>query len=130
MTKIFEEFSLKITATANQKNINFLDIPLNLHNGKFQFFNKSNADTLYINSYSDHSPSIIKQLSDSISRRISKLSSDSATFQHAAPTYNDALKHLKQSGFHSNMHRIHSRDEAPTQPESQNKKRSKIYNLV
>ena len=68
-----------------------------------------------------HAPFIIKQLLNSISQRISKVSSDSDTFQHAASTYNDALK---QSGFHSSIEYIP--DETPTPPESQRKRDSEI----
>ena len=101
MMHIFEEFNLKTTATANQKITNFLDITLNLSNGSYQPFKKPNDDTIYIHSHSNHPPSIIRHLSISISQRIStKLSSDHATFQLAAPTYNNVLKHR---GFRSNI---------------------------
>ena len=55
-----------------------------------------------------------------ISQRISKLSSDHATFQHAAPTYNNALKH---SGFRSDIKFFP--DETHTPPASHKKNRTR-----
>ena len=120
MMQIFEEFNLKTTATANQKITNFLDITLNLSNGSYQPFKKPNDDTIYIHSHSNHPPSIIRQLPISISQRISKLSSDHATFQHAAPTYNNALKH---NGFRSDIEFLP--DETHTPPASHQKIRTR-----
>ena len=56
LIKAFDEFELTITTTAHQKIVNFLDITLNLQNGKFQPYNKPNDDTLYINKQSNHPP--------------------------------------------------------------------------
>ena len=100
LTKAFQTFGLKITATANQKIVNFLDITLNLQDQIFQPYRKPNDDTLYINKRSNHPPSIIKQLPKSISQRISKLSSNHATFVKAAPIYNEALT---KTGFTNNI---------------------------
>ena len=118
--KDFEEFDLNITATANLKIVNFLDVTLNLSTGKFQPYKKQNDDTLYINKESNHPPTIIKQILISISRRISKLSSDQPTFNNAAPTYNDALKN---SGFTTNIESIP--DKEPNPPASQTRNRSR-----
>ena len=92
LIKAFDEFELKSTATANQKIVNFLDITLNLQNGKFQPYKKPNDDMLYINKQSNHPPAIIRPIPKSISRRVSKLSSDHATFTNTASMYNNALK--------------------------------------
>ena len=114
------KFELKITATANPKIVNFLDITLNLQNGKFQPYKKPNDDTLYINKQSNHPPAIIKQIPKSVSRRVSKLSSDHATFTNAASTYNDVLKN---SGFNTNIEYLP--DEDPKSRASQRQKRSR-----
>lgn len=120
LMKDFEKFDLKITATANLKIVNFLDVSLDLSTGKFQPYKKPNDDTLYINTESNHPPTIIKQIPKSISRRISKLSSDQPTFNNAAPTYNDALKHC---GYTTNIEYIP--EEEPNPATSQTRKRSR-----
>ena len=120
LTRIFSTFNLTITATANMKIVNFLDITLDLTNEKFKPYRKPNDDTLYINSHSNHLPSIIKQLPKSISQRILSLSADQTTFDHAAPPYNDVLKH---SGFHTNIE--YSPEDTETARNSQSRKRSR-----
>ena len=50
--KIFENFDLKITAEANLKIVNFLDVTFDLNTGKFKPFRKPNDDPLYINRHS------------------------------------------------------------------------------
>ena len=60
--RIFESFGLKITAQANLKRVNFLDITFHLTNGTYGPYRKSNDEPLYINRLSNHPPSIIRQL--------------------------------------------------------------------
>ena len=64
--KTFELFDLKITAESNLRIVNFLDVTFDLNNGKYRPYRKPNDDPLYINRYSNHPPSIIRQLPTSI----------------------------------------------------------------
>ena len=91
--KIFELFDLKITAESNLRIVNFLDVTFNLNNGKYRPYRKPNDDPLYINRYSNHQPSIIRQLPTSVNKRIAMLSSDEQTFMESAPAYQNALDH-------------------------------------
>ena len=85
--KCFEHFRLKITAESILRIVNFLDVTFDLSNGKY------NDNPLYINSQSNHSPCILRQLPASVNKRISLLSSDEQAFHEAAPTYQNALRH-------------------------------------
>ena len=91
--KIFELFDLKITAESNIRIVNFLDVTFDLNNGKYRPYRKPNDDPLYINRYSNHPPSIIRQLPTSINKRIALLSSDEQTFTESPPAYQNALDH-------------------------------------
>ena len=71
-----QECDLNITSETNIKIVNFLDVTLNLSTGKCQPYNKPDNDPLYIDVNSNHPPNITKNLPDSISKRINKLSSD------------------------------------------------------
>ena len=87
ITKIFKETGLRITIQANLKVVNFLDITLNLNNGKYYPYRKSNDKPVYIHKQStNHPPNIIKNLPDSISRRVSDISHDKEIFNQAAPS--------------------------------------------
>lgn len=100
LIQIFANFGLKITADANLKRVNFLDITLDLTDGTYKPYRKPNDEPLYVNRLSNHPPSILRQLPLSINKRINKLSCDKQTFDAAAPPYNDALKH---SNFDTNL---------------------------
>ena len=90
--KLFKnEFSLNIVSDANIKVVNFLDLTLNLSTGKYEPYNKPNNKPLYISVKSNHPPNIIKNLPESISRRINKLSSDKTVFNNSKELFNNAL---------------------------------------
>jgi len=59
-------------------------------------YHKPNNQTLYINKYSNHPPTILKQLLKIIDKRISEILSDIEEFSKVIPMYNQALK---ASGF-------------------------------
>ena len=75
-----------------QSTSNFLDITLNLNNGKYYPYRKPNDRPVYINKDSNHPPSIIKNLPASISRRVLDGSYVIKAFNDAAPVYSDALR--------------------------------------
>ena len=91
--KIFkEEFNHNITSETNLKILNFLDVTLSLSTGQYQPYNKPDNDPLYIDVNSNHPPNIIKNLPDSISKCINKLSSDEHVFNGTKDLCNNALK--------------------------------------
>ena len=90
-----KKFQLSIVCETNLKIANFLDVTLELTTGKYKPYNKPD-NILYINVKSNHPPNIIKNLPESISRRINKLSSDKSIFDSSKDLYNNALS---SSGF-------------------------------
>lgn len=92
ITKVFHDLGLKITIEIQLKIVNYLDITLNLTDGTYSPYRKPNDQPLYINTKSNHPPSIIKQLPAAISKRISDISHDKDVFEKSAPLYDDALK--------------------------------------
>ena len=89
---IFHDLGLKITAEVNNHIVNFLDITLNLQEETFFPYRKPNNDPLYVDSRSNHPPSIIKHIPEAINKRISTLSSDQTSFNLSAPFYQNALR--------------------------------------
>ena len=72
--RIFVELGLKIEIKTNLKIVDFLDVTFNLTNGMYYPFKERNNTPTYINTKSNHPPTIIKNLPASIVRRISDLS--------------------------------------------------------
>ena len=96
LIKMFAEISLRITNQTNLKVADFLDVTLDLSTRNFYPFRKPNDRPVYIHKLSNHPLNIIKNLPASISRRLTDISSDKASFAHAKLLYDNALK---ASGF-------------------------------
>ena len=59
LCSIFKQEGLSITVEANMKEVNFLDVNLDLRTGLYKTFTKPNDTPLYIHKKSNHPPSII-----------------------------------------------------------------------
>ena len=110
---IFGEHSLKVTMEANKTVVNFLDVPLNLSNGKHMPYNKSNNIPLYIDEQSNHPPRIISNISQSINA-LPEISHNKESFNIAAPIYQKVLNnkgymHLSTFSDQSSTHTSNSR---------------------
>ena len=88
---IFRNHGLKITIEANKKTVNFLDVTLDLSNGKYMPYTKPNNTPLYVHRKSNHSPRIIDNIPKSINNRLSEISCDEDSFNKATPLYQKAL---------------------------------------
>ena len=90
-----EKQGLNISTSTNLKICNLLDVTLNLTDGTHYPYRKPNNETLYIDTNSNHPPTIIKHLPAAIGRRIPDISSSKELFNKAKLHYESALK---QSG--------------------------------
>lgn len=88
---IFKEHGLKITIEANKKTADYLDVTLNLNNGKHGPYTKPNNTPLYVHSRSNHPPNIIKNIPEAINKRLADISHDDDTFEKSTPQYQEAL---------------------------------------
>ena len=68
---IFKDNGLNITAEANRKDVNFLDINLNLDTGIYRPYMKPNDSPLYVNKNSNHPRGILENIPHSVNRRLS-----------------------------------------------------------
>ena len=94
LIKTFQDNDLSITSQTNITSANFLDITLNLTTESYKPYRKPNDQPLYIDKYSHH-PKHIKTLPNTMSKRISELSSTKKYFEEAAPIYIEAMKQAK-----------------------------------
>ena len=98
--KQFKTYSLNITIDAYLKLVNYLDVTFNLTNKSYCPYRKPNDLPLYIDTKSNHPPSIIKHPPEAINRQISSISCNETEFNKAKPIYENALKF---SGFTYNL---------------------------
>ena len=85
------EHGLKITSTANLKVVEFLDVSLDLKNECYRPFIKPGDRPRYVNSKSNHPPSILRNIPLAINKRLSSISSSKEIFDQAAPLYQTEL---------------------------------------
>ena len=123
--KIFANNDLKITIEANIKSIDYLDITMDLRAGTYKPFMKPNNKPLYVHKQSNHPPNIIKNIPESINRRLSSISSNETIFNEAAPEYQQALKN---SGYEYVL-KYKSKPQANNNGETSNKKRNRKRNI-
>ena len=76
---------MKITVKANTTN--FLHVTLDLRSGKYYPYMKEGNIPLYVHKESNHPPSILKDIPESISKRLSEISSDKECFDNAKGIY-------------------------------------------
>ena len=100
LCKIFRENGLKIAIEANKTIVNFLDVTLDLQSGKHCPFTKEGHVPLYVHKKSNHPPSILKNIPDSINKRLSEISSDRECFDNTKTVYQEALN---KSGYNYNL---------------------------
>ena len=74
------------------KEVNFLDVTLDLRSGLYKPYNKPNDTPLYVHKNSNHPPSILKNLPAGINKRLSSLSANEEIFKQSTPTFQEALQ--------------------------------------
>ena len=116
---VFKEMGLKITTIMNIKQVDFLDVKLDLSTGKTCPFRKPLDNPTYVNKLSSHPPSVIKQIPKSVQDRLSILSSTNEEFERAAPPYKEALK---KAGYNEDI-----KYQKPTSGQRKNRGRKKLW---
>ena len=92
MCYIFKSHGLRITIEANKKIVNYLDVTLDLNQKTYKPFKKPNDTPMYVNTKSNHPPSVLRSIPKGINRRLSNLSATSEIFKESVQEYQKALK--------------------------------------
>ena len=91
LCSVFKEHGLKITIEANVKIVNFLDVTFDLSRGTYAPYMKPNNVPVYVHKQSNHPPQILKNIPESVNKRLSAISSNKDIFEKAAKPYQEAL---------------------------------------
>ena len=89
---------LKITVEIQNDPVNYLDVVLSLKDKSYKPYKNPNYTSLYVNAQSNHPPSIIKNIPDMISKRLSSISSTEQQFNESKQFYDYKVVALKASG--------------------------------
>ena len=123
LVSLFKELGLGIEVSIDMAKANFLDVTLDLDNGKYGPYRKPNDQPLYVNSESNHPPAVLKQIPRSINKRLSSISSTEQEFMRAAPMYQKALT---ESGYTNQLAYI--KPNSPTTNRKKNKRKIIWFN--
>ena len=93
--RVFKDIGFSLEIETNLKEVDFLDVSLNLRNGTYQPYKKPNHRLLYIHSLSNHPQNVIKQILNSIQNTLLKNSSNEEIFNTAKCVYEEALKNSR-----------------------------------
>ena len=89
--KIFQENGFDIKVNVNVKNVNFLDINLDLSTFTYRPYMKDNETPIYVHSNSNHPQGVLQNIPKSVNLRLSKISSNKNVFDSAKGPYQEAL---------------------------------------
>ena len=90
--KLFKSHGLSITITTSLKQVDFLDVTLDLQNETYKPYSKPNNTPSYIHVSSNHPTTIIKKIPEIIGNRLNNLSCNEEDFKAAKGEYEEALK--------------------------------------
>jgi len=88
---LFQSHGLKITIDVNIKTTDYLDVTLDLVKKHHTPYSKPNNIPLYVHKKSNHPPSILKNIPESINCILCDISTNETIFNNAIPQYQDAL---------------------------------------
>ena len=88
---LFKSVGLRITAEANLKSVQCIDVNLDLTDGTFKTFRKPNSQVKYVSKESNHPPLIIKNIPEGVNTRLERVSSCKEKFDEEITDYQNAL---------------------------------------
>ena len=80
-----------MTLNLQYQIVNFVDVTLNLENSTYHPCQTDNNKIIYVNTESNHPPSMIKQLPKSRELRLSQLLANKEIFKNSVMPYNEQL---------------------------------------
>jgi hypothetical protein len=122
---VFNNYDLKIDIEVNKNIVDYLDVTLDMKNESYQPFTKLNHVPIYVHKLSNHPPSVLKNIPQSVNDRLCKLSSNKELFDAASPQYQESLE---QSGYSYKLEYKEIDGNAGNQPRrSRNRRRRVTY---
>ena len=80
-----------MTAEANLKSVQFLDVTLDLSDGSYKPYTKQNGQIKYVSVESNHPPNVLKNIPEGVNRRLENISSSKKEFDEEKHLFQEAL---------------------------------------
>ena len=107
------------------KEVNFLDVTLDLRNGLYRPYMKPDDIPQYVHKLSNHPPSIISNIPAGINKRLSTLSANESIINQAVPPYQEALQ---KSGYDYKLKFEASPNQSPPKKKRQRRRQVTWFN--
>ena len=121
ISKIFSEYGLAITTEANIRVVDFLDVVFDLETDSYRPYTKPNNIPQYVHKLSNHPPSVLKNIPESVNKRLSTVSSNEEMFNTAVDQYQEALY---RSGYEYKLQYDPTAGQSPTKKKKRNRQRN------
>ena len=92
LIKLFKKYGLDIEISLNLTEVNYLDVNLNLENGLYKPYFKTNDNLTYVHRSSNHWKLILEQIPKGIEKRLNTISSTKFEFDQTKQVFQDALE--------------------------------------
>ena len=90
--KVFKDYNLNITIEVGLTRVIFLDVILDLEKDIYKPYRKPGDKPLYVSSWSNHPPLVLKNIPLGINKRLCEISSNKDVFLEAIPPYQMELE--------------------------------------
>ena len=89
---IYKKHGLKLVLQTNRKVVEYLDLKLNLNDKSHRAYKKPNDNPVYVSALSNHPPTVIRSIPESINKRLSMLACNEKVFEEDKLVYQEALR--------------------------------------
>ena len=120
---VFDRHGLKIDIEVNKNVVDYLDVTLDMKKETYQPFTKPNHVPIYVHKLSNHPPSVLKNIPQSVNDRLCKLSSSKELFDAASPQYQESLR---QSGYSYKLEYKEMSGNVENQPRRRRNRRRRV----
>ena len=125
LCETFKAIGLRITIDANKKVINYLDVTLNLNTSEHYPYIKPGNHPMYVHRLSNHPPNILRNIPDSINKRLCNISSNQEVFNTHCKIYQKALQ---ESGYNYQLHYTQNPNKLSKNEQHRRKRKITWYN--
>ena len=85
--KVFREHNLSITIEVGLSRVDFLDVTMDFEKENYKLYRKPGDRSVYVNSWSNHPPRVLKNITNGINRRLFEKSSSKEVFLEVVTPY-------------------------------------------
>ena len=124
MCAIYKAYGLTLDIRVNVSVVDYLDVTLDISTGNYAPYMKPGDTKHYVSKFSNHPPSVLKNIPRSINDRLCRLSSNQELFESAIPPYQKALS---EAGYDHKLSYYHINNSGGGRKKARTRSRNCVY---